>query len=81
MPVPYTKYSLVDDFPDLRRKVLGTGKKQRLTEIPRTGAVEANAGGASVESWSANMGNSIDQNRKLQKTDMPSILRQCAKRT
>lgn len=37
----------------------------------RSGAVEANAGGASVHSIAAQMGNSIDENRKLQKTYMP----------
>lgn len=70
-PVMYTKDSLVDDFADLRRKVLGPDDKRRLMDMRRTGAVEANAGGASVEVISAKMGNSIDQNRKLQKTYMP----------
>jgi len=36
-----------------------------------TGAVEDNAGGASVEIMAAKMGNSIDVNRKLQKIYMP----------
>lgn len=40
-------------------------------DMRRTGAVEANAGGASVESIAAKMGNSIDQNKTLQKTYMP----------
>ncbi len=40
-------------------------------DMRRTGAVEANAGGASVEAIAAKMANSIDQNRKLQKTYMP----------
>jgi hypothetical protein len=33
--------------------------------------VEANAAGASVEAMAAKMGNSIDENRKLQKDYMP----------
>lgn len=70
-PMPYTKDSLVDDFADLRRQVFGKDEKRRLMDMRRSGAVEANAGGASVESISAKMGNSIDQNRKLQKTYMP----------
>ena len=70
-PKPYTKDSLVDDFADLRERVFGADEKRRLMDMRRTGAVEANAGGASVESLSAKMGNSIDQNRKLQKTYMP----------
>lgn len=70
-PAPYTKDSLVDDFADLRRLVFGTEEKRKLMDMRRTGAVEANAGGASVETIAAKMGNSIDQNRKLQKTYMP----------
>jgi hypothetical protein len=44
---------------------------RRLMDMRRTGSVEANAGGASVEAISAKMGNSIDQNKALQKTYMP----------
>lgn len=40
-------------------------------DMRRSGAVEANAGGASVEAISAKMGNSIDENKALQKTYMP----------
>lgn len=71
LPVPYTKDSLIDDFADLRRSVFGRGEMRRLMDMRRTGAVEANAGGASVETIAAKMANSIDQNRKLQKTYMP----------
>lgn len=70
-PAPYTKDSLVDDFADVRRLTFGSDEKRRLMDMRRTGAVEANAGGASVEAIAAKMGNSIDQNRKLQKTYMP----------
>ena len=70
-PKPYTKDSLVDDFADLRERVFGPDERRRLMDMRRTGAVEANAGGASVESIAAKMGNSIDDNRKLQKTYMP----------
>lgn len=69
--VPYTKDTLVDDFADLRRAVFGKEEKRRLMDMRRTGAVEATAGGASVETLSAKMGNSIDQNKTLQKTYMP----------
>ncbi|MER9314081.1 hypothetical protein NKI31_01010 [Mesorhizobium sp. M0659] len=69
--VPYTKDSLVDDFADLRTLVFGTSEKRRLMDMRRSGAVEANAGGASVEAISAKMGNSIDGNKALQKTYMP----------
>lgn len=69
--VPYTKDSLVDDFADVRRLVFGPQEKRRLMDMRRTGAVEANAGGGSVEHIAAKMGNSIDQNKALQKTYMP----------
>lgn len=69
--VPYTKDSLVDDFADVRKMLFGAGEKRRLMDMRRSGAVEANAGGASVEAISAKMGNSIDENKALQKTYMP----------
>lgn len=69
--VPYTKDSLVDDFADLRRIVFGIDEKRRLMDLRRSGAVEANAGGGTVEAIAAKMGNSIDQSKSLQKTYMP----------
>jgi len=74
LPAPYTKNSLVDDFADMRREVFGKEEKRRLMDMRRTGAVEANAGGASVEFLAAKMGNSIDQNKTLQKTYIPHNL-------
>jgi hypothetical protein len=49
LPVPHTKNSLIDDFADVQRTVFGPDEKCRLMDMRRTGAVEANAGGASVE--------------------------------
>jgi hypothetical protein len=68
---PYTKDSLVDDFADVRRLVFGPDEKRRLMDMRRSGAVEANAGGAAVEAIAAKMGNSIDESKQLQKTYMP----------
>lgn len=68
---PYQKNSLAEDFREIRTLVFGKDEKRRLMDMRRTGAVEANAGGASVESIAAKMGNSIDQNKTLQKTYMP----------
>jgi len=68
---PYTKDSLIGDFADVRRIVFGGTEKRRLMDMRRSGAVEANAGGASVEVIAAKMGNSIDQNKTLQRTYMP----------
>lgn len=70
-PVPYQKSSLIDDVADIRRAVLGKEEKCRLMDMRRTGAVEAVSGGGTVESMAAKMGNSIDQNKTLQKTYMP----------
>lgn len=69
--VPYTKDSLVNDFAEVRMLVFGEAEKRQLMDMRRSGAVEANAGGASVEAISAKMGNSIDDNKALQKTYMP----------
>ncbi|WP_163269683.1 hypothetical protein [Chelativorans alearense] len=68
---PYQKNSLSADFREIRALVFGTTEKRRLMDMRRTGAVEANAGGAPVEAIAAKMGNSIDQNKTLQKTYMP----------
>lgn len=69
--VPYTKNRLSEDFADVRALVMGADEKRMLMDMRRSGAVEANAGGGSVEALSAKMGNSIDQNRALQKVYMP----------
>ncbi|WP_143078250.1 hypothetical protein [Devosia psychrophila] len=61
----------MDDFADVRRLVFGADETRKLIDMRRTGAVEDNAGGASVEIMAAKMGDSIDVNRKLQKTYMP----------
>lgn len=70
-PVQYQKSSLIDDFADIRRAIFGKEEKRRLMDMRRTGAVEAVSGGGTVESIAAKMGNSIDQNKTLQKTYMP----------
>jgi hypothetical protein len=69
--VPYSKDALVDDFADARRIVFGSEETRKLMDMRRSGAVEANAGSGSVEEIAAKMGNSIDENKALQKTYMP----------
>jgi hypothetical protein len=71
MAVPYRKDSLAADFRLIRCEVFGANENRKLMDMRRTGAVEANAGGASVESIAAKLGNSIDQNKTLQRTYMP----------
>lgn len=51
--------------------MLGKDESRKLMDMRRTGSVEANAGGASVEAISAKLGNSIDRNKTLQKVFMP----------
>jgi hypothetical protein len=69
----YQKNSLAEDFREVRTLVFGKGEKRQLMDMRRTGSVESNAGGASVESISAKLGNSIVQNKTLQRTYMPVI--------
>jgi len=55
----------------MRRIVFGKSEKRSLMDMHRSGAVEANAGGAAVETIAAKMANSIDKSKALQKTYMP----------
>lgn len=55
----------------MRLLVFGEDEKRRLSDMHRTAAVEAVSGGGTVESIAAKMGNSIDQNKTLQKTYIP----------
>lgn len=71
LPVPYTKDKLASDFAEVRLELFGPQEKRKFMNMRRTGAVEANAGGASVEFIAAKMGNSIDENRNLQKAYLP----------
>ncbi|MFO7145413.1 hypothetical protein B9T16_30365, partial [Arthrospira sp. PCC 8006] len=50
--VPYTKNRLSEDFADVRALVMGADEKRMLMDMRRSGAVEANAGGGSVEALS-----------------------------
>ncbi len=70
-PAAYTKNQLGKDFREFRSIVFGEDESRKLMDMRRTGSVEANAGGASVEAISAKLGNSIDQNKALQRVYMP----------
>ena len=67
----YSKDTLGDDFRDVRAAVFGPEEKRQLMDMRRSGAIEALAGNATAESLSAKMGNSIDDNKALQKTYLP----------
>jgi hypothetical protein len=70
-PVPYTKDSLSSDFAKVRTAVFGNNEDRRFMDIRRSGAVEANAGGASIEAVAAKMANSIDRSSKLRSVYQP----------
>lgn len=72
--VPYTKNSLVKNFADARLVVFGSDEKRKLMDMRRSGAREANAGGAPLTAISAKLGNSLDRNKMLQRTYMPNQL-------
>jgi hypothetical protein len=52
-PVPCTKDSLSGDFAKIRAVVFGKDENRRFMDIRRSAAVEANAGGASIEAVAA----------------------------
>ncbi len=68
---PYSKDTLGDDFRDVRAALFGPAEKRQLMDLRRSGAVEAIAGDASAEALAAKMGNSIDDNKALQRTYLP----------
>ncbi|MGV8830844.1 MAG: hypothetical protein ACOH2N_02615 [Devosia sp.] len=68
---PHTKETQNKDLLKIRTAVFGEAENRIILDMRRSGAVEANAGRASVQPISANMGNSIDQSAKLQRTYMP----------
>lgn len=67
----YSKDTLGDDFRDVRALLFGDGEKRQLMDMRRSGAVEALAGDATAEVLAAKMGNSIDDNKDLQRTYLP----------
>ncbi|MER9628830.1 hypothetical protein [Mesorhizobium sp. M0296] len=77
--IPYAKDALVDDFAELRTLVFGAGEKRRLMDMRRSGAVEANAGGASVEAISAKMATRSTRTRRCRRPICRSISRPSAR--
>ncbi|RAI30369.1 hypothetical protein [Rhodoplanes serenus] len=79
VPRPYTKDKADKDFRDVRTAVFGLGETRQLADMRRSGAVEADAGGARVEDLSNKMANTIAASARLRKTyapvNMPSVRR------
>jgi hypothetical protein len=68
---PYTKSSLNQDFRKVRELTFGKDEKRQLQDMRRSGAVEGDAGGGSVEDQSNKMANTVDSNKQLRKTYNP----------
>jgi hypothetical protein len=68
---PYTKSSLNQDFRKVRELAFGKDEKRQLQDMRRSGAVEGDAGGGSVEDQANKMANTVDSNKQLRKTYNP----------
>jgi integrase len=66
----YTKNSLAEDFRDIRG-MLFPGDTRQLQDMRRTGAVEAQSGGADLSIISQKMANTVASSAHLQKTYLP----------
>jgi hypothetical protein len=70
-PRPYTKSSLNQDFRAVREFAFGKDEIRQLQDMRRSGAVEGDAGGATVEDQSNKMANTVDRNNQLRKAYNP----------
>lgn len=66
----YSRYTLPDDF-GVVRELSFPGDKRTLADMRRSGAIEANAGGASPSNTAAKMANSISSANAIHKTYQP----------
>lgn len=66
----YSRFTLPDDFKAVRDRLF-PGDKRTLADMRRSGAVEANAGGASTAQVAAKMANTIDTSNALHRTYLP----------
>jgi hypothetical protein len=70
-PKPYRKQTLADDFKTVRELAFGKLEKRQISDMRRSGAVEGDAGGASLADQSNKMANTVDANKRLRKTYNP----------
>lgn len=68
---PYTKSSLNQDFRKVGELAFGRDEMRQLQDMRRSGAVEGDAGGGSIEDQSNKMANTVDRNKQLRKTYNP----------
>ena len=69
--VAFTKNSLAEDFRDIR-KLEFPGDGRVLSDIRRSGSLEAAAGEVDPKALSDALGNSLSQSRALQRTYTPA---------
>ncbi|WP_038367943.1 hypothetical protein [Bosea sp. UNC402CLCol] len=70
-PSPYTKNKLAEDFRTIRTAELGEAEDRKLSDMRRSGTVEATAGGADAQAVSTKMANTLAASARLQKTYNP----------
>jgi hypothetical protein len=70
-PSPYTKNKLANDFRTIRVAEFGKTEERKLSDMRRSGTVEATAGGADAQAVSIKMANSFAASARLQKTYNP----------
>lgn len=68
---PYTKSSLNQDFRKVRELAFGRDEKRQLQDMRRSGAVEGDAGGGTIEDQVNKMANTVDRNKQLRNTYNP----------
>ena len=69
--MPLLKDTLGDDFRDVRAMLFGPTETRQLADMRRSGAVEGDAGGATLTDQSNKMANTISANARLRKTYNP----------
>jgi hypothetical protein len=78
-PKPYGKDRLEKDFARIRKLAFGEAEMRQLSHMRRSGAVEGDAGGASVADQSNKMANTVAANNRLRKVynpvNVPSVRR------
>jgi hypothetical protein len=70
-PAPYSKNKLAEDFRTVREAEFGPEEDRKLSDMRRSGTVEATAGGADAHAVSAKMANTLAASARLQKTYNP----------
>jgi hypothetical protein len=78
-PRPYTKDKLDKDFAEVRALAFGPLERRQLADMRRSGAVEGDTGGGTVEDQANKMANTVNVNTRLRKTynpvNIPSVRR------